>query len=366
MAATRLDKRQVFDLPKVRVAVTEHQAEVKQCPSCGRESQAAFPAGVAQPTQYGPRFRAQLVYFHSAQFIPLARTADIMAGLYGQAVSEATIVTSVREVAHQVAPVLAAVKTYLVNTPEAVHLDETGARVNGKRHWLHSASTEQATLLGLHPKRGREGIEALGILPQRTGWCVHDGWKAYAAYNCRHALCNAHHLRELTCMVDHYHQAWAAQVRHWLVRIKQTVDTARAAGRHHLYLDQVAYFNDRFLGLLAEATIALGHAPPTTPRRQKRTPPANLLKRLRDGFDQVLAFMHDFTVPFDNNLAERDIRMLKVQQKVSGGFRQLTAAHAFCAVRSYLATARKNRQAALSVLEQALLTCPYFPPCTIP
>lgn len=171
----------------------------------------------------------------------------------------------------------------------------------------------------------------------------------------------------VTFMAEHYQQGWAVEMRHWLVRIKTAVETARSEGRQALYLDQIAWFNHRYSVILDEAADEVGPPPPsTTGRRSKHTPPANLLKRLRDGRDQVLAFMTDFTVPFDNNLAERDLRMVKVQQKVSGGFRQLSAAHAFCAVRSYLATARKNGQSALTVLRHALSARPYFPPCVLP
>jgi len=363
----RVEKRQVFDLPLVRLAVTEHQAEVKPCPVCGRETQAAFPSGVEQPTQYGPRIRAQMVYFHAGQFIPLARTAEIMVGLYGQAVSEGTIVKAVSEAAQRVEPVVAALRAYLVQTPEAVHFDESGARVNGRLHWVHSASTLQVTVLGIHPKRGREGMDAQGILPQRQGWCVHDGLKAYAHYAVRHALCNAHHLRELTFIADQYGQQWAVQLRHALTHMHHSVEAMRASGRAALYPEQVARFNDQYSVLLAEATLEIGPPPPPLPgHRPKHSSPTNLLKRLRDGRSQVLAFIHDFAVPFDNNLAERDIRMLKVQQKVSGGFRQLSAAQAFCTLRSYLSTARKNAQAALSVLFQAFAGQPYSPPCLLP
>lgn len=355
-------KRQVFDLPVVRLEVTEHHADIKTCPGCGHTTQAAFPEAVRQPTQYGPRFRAQLVYFHSGQFLPLARTAEMVAGLYGQPVSEATVVNAVKEAAQRVAPVNMAVKTYLITTETPVHCDETGARVAGKLHWIHSASTPQATLYGLHPKRGGQGIDALGVLPQRQGWCVHDGWAPYFDYPGHHALCNAHHLRELTFIHEQYHHAWAADLRHQLVQMKQAADAARAANRPCLWLDQLAYFKDRYTVLLAQAAQSLGPPPKTTgKRRPKRSPAQNLLRRLQLRRDQVLAFITDLTVPFDNNLAERDIRLVKIQQKVSSGFRTLIGGDSFCAIRSYLSTARKNGQAALTALNSLFLGSPFFP-----
>jgi len=366
VAVCSVEKRQVFDLPEVALRVTEHRSERKRCPACGQTSQAAFPVAVTQPTQYGPRIRAQMVYFHSAQFIPLARTAAVLHDLYGQAVSEATIVAAVAAAAQSVEAVTEAVRAYLVATAAVVHVDETGARVAGKLHWLHSAGNAHATLYGIHPKRGSDGMDALGVLPDRRGWCVHDGWKAYGKYAVRHALCNAHHLRELTFIHEQYQQHWAADVRHWLCRIKTSVERARQIGHTALPLDQTAYFQLRYDRLLdaAEHELSAWH-PLATAHPLKNNPPANLLKRLRQQHAQVLAFMYDLSVPFDNNAAERDIRMVKVQQKIAGGFRTLRGAQRFCTLRSYLSTARKNGQSALHVLVQALQADPFFPPCLL-
>lgn len=363
---SRVEKRQVFDLPAVRLEVTEHQAERKTCPACGLESVGVFPASVTHAVQYGPRFRAQLVSLHSGQFIPLARVVELVTGQYGQPIAEATILSAVAEAAQAVGPVLEALTTYLADTPEAVHCDETGARVDGTLHWIHSAGTTQATVYRLHPKRGTLGIDAPGILNRRRGWSVHDGWKPYFTYDTRHALCNAHHLRELTFIAEHYQHRWAADMRHWLCHIKHAVDRARADGRSALSDEQVYWLTQRYQAILDQANTEVGLDPPapaTTRRRPKQSPSANLLRRLRDGQAAVLAFMHDFTVPFDNNLAERDVRMVKVQQKISGGFRSQAGAQAFCAVRSYLSTARKNGVSALCALEHVFAGTPYFPPC---
>ncbi len=274
---------------------------------------------------------------------------------------------AVAEAATRVAPVNAALKTYLVETAEAVHFDETGARVGGKLHWLHSAGTVQATVYHMHAKRGREGMDAAGILNQRQGWCVHDGWKPYVKYEVRHALCNAHHLRELTLMAEQHQQQWTVKLRHTLAEIHLAVEQARAEGRPNLRLAQLADFKRQYNACLDAAEAEIGLSPPATgTRRRKKSPAANLLKRLDEGREQVLAFMTDFSVPFDNNLAERDVRMMKVQQKVSGGFRQFNAATAFCAVRGYIATARKNGASLLAVLTAALTGAPYVPPCAAP
>jgi len=362
------EKRQVFEVPPMRLVVSEHQAEEKQCPQCGKINRAAFPADVTQPTQYGPRFRAQLVYLHTGHFIPLARTAEIAEGFYQQPVSEGTILAAVAEAAQQVAPVNEALKTYLVETDDTVHADETGARVEGKLHWVHSAGTTQATVYSIQAKRGCEGIDAANILNRRHKRCIHDAWQSYFNYKAMaHALCNAHHLRELTFIAEQYHQQWAIAMRHLLCEIKTAVEKASAEGHQALRLEQMADFNRHYTRLLDAAEDEIGPpAPPTPGHRQKNSPPARLFKRLIDYRQHVLAFMYDFRIPFDNNLAERDVRMMKVQQKVSGGFRRLVGAQHFCAVRSYIATARKNGQSILEVLTQALADDPYYPPCAIP
>lgn len=306
VTVSRLEKRQVFELPAVALSVTEHQSECKVCPGCGACNRAAFPTGVGHPTQYGPRFRAQLVYFHSGQFIPLQRTAEMVAGWYGPPVSEATILNAVWETAHSVAPVNAALRNYLIETSEAVHFDETGARVNGTLHWLHSASTTQATLYTIHPKRGSLGMDAMGILNRRQGWSVHDGWKPYFKYAVRHVLCNAHHLRELTFIAEQYRHRWAVKLRHWLVHMKTAVDTARANDQTALSGEQIAWLTHRFEVILNDAEDEIGPAPPLlSARRPKNTPPANLLNRLRENRTCLLAFMTDFSVPFLNNWPSR-------------------------------------------------------------
>jgi transposase len=362
--ARKVEKRQVFDLPEVKLEVTEHQAEVKTCPACGEINRAAFPQGVTQPTQYGPRIRAQLVYFNAYHFIPLARTAELVGELYGQPIAEDTVAAAVIEVAGRVQAVNEQVKTYLVETQTPVHFDETGVRVTGKLAWLHSASTEQATLYAIHPKRGSEAMDAINILPEREGWSIHDAWSPYFNYlDAKHGLCNAHLVRELVFLIEHYSQAWAKDFLSLLTNMKEKVEAAKSQGQATLSVLQGAVFEQVYDRIVERGERA--NPPPVRQPYQrgrlKQSPARNLLDRLIKYKAEAMAFVYDFAVPFDNNLAERDIRMVKVQQKVSGGFRSREGAKVFCQVRSYISTARKNGQQGLDVLSQALCGIAYVP-----
>lgn len=359
-------KRQVFDLPeKVTLEVTEHRAEIKTCPHCGQVTEADFPGDVTQETQYGPRVRSQMVYFNQYQFIPLERTTEMIEDLYQQPVADGSIIASDEKVAEQVSDTNQKVKKYLTTTQEPVHFDETGARVEGDLHWLHSASTEQATYFEIQPKRGSEAMDAIGILPKRTGWSIHDYWKAYLKYTqAKHGLCNAHLIRDLIFVIECNRQPWASEMLDELLQIKQSVEDAKAQGQSALTEDQMIGFRQTYDRIVTEGLLA---NPPSERQegkrgRVKQSFAKNLLDRLKDHPDKVLAFMEDFKVPFDNNLAERDIRMVKVQQKISGGFRSDAGAEIFCQVRSYISTARKNGQPVLDAIYQALVGAPYVPP----
>ena len=359
----RVEKRQVFDLPVVRLAVTEHRAEVKQCPGCGQEVRGCFPAGVSQPAQYGPRLKAQAVYLTVYQLLPLARTSELFEDFYGHTPSEALLLAAQSEVAGQVAPALAEVKRQLVESAVA-HFDESGLRVEGHLEWLHVAGTAGLTCYAVHPKRGRQAPQAIGILPAFSGRAVHDGWAPYLSFDhCPHALCNAHHLRELLFIVERYQQPWAEDMARLLLDIKAEVEAAPPDWTT-LPPDRIIHYERRYQEILQQGFAA--NPPPAQPvprkRGRRKQPPAkNLLDRLDRYRAETLAFMYDFRVPFDNNLAERDLRMMKVRQKVSGTFRTRAGADTFCALRSYISTARKQGQNVLQSLQDAFLGQPFMP-----
>ena len=259
------------------------------------------------------------------------------------------------------------IKEHLIQTEEAVHFDETGARVKGKLNWLHSMSTALVTFFVIHPKRGSEAMDQIGILPKRTGSCIHDYWKPYLKYTqAKHGLCGAHLLRELTFLVENYQQTWAEAMIQLLTEIQKAVTAAKALGQEAFSPEQLTDFRNRYDQIVAEGLWA--NPPPERTEesarrrgRVKQTPSKNLLDRLRDHPEKILAYMYDFDVPFDNNQAERDIRMAKLKQKISGCFRSDDGSTAFCQVRSYISTAHKNEQPILGALYSALIGTPYIP-----
>jgi len=363
---TAHEERQVFDLPAIRIEVTAHRAEIKICPGCGAENRGVFPAGVTGPVQYGTGVKTWAAYFPSEHFVPVERTAQIFEDLVHHRLSEATILKAGQELSHGVEPAVAAVKAQLRDA-EVLHTDESGLRINGSLHWLHVAATARFTHYDVHAKRGKDAMDAAGILPEFTGTMVHDHWKAYFGYaGCTHALCNAHHLRELQSIETQYGQAWAAAMTDLLIEIKQTVETTREH-RTDLPSEPRVAFEHRYDRIVNSGYQANPRPPsaedgnqPKKRGRPKQTLPLNLLDRLRDFKPQVLAFMYDFRVPFDNNQAERDVRMIKVKQKGSGCFRTLAGAKDFTRIRGYISTARKNTVNVFGAIRDAFCGKPFI------
>ncbi len=349
------ERRQVFDLPQgALLRVVEHVAKRRRC-RCGQVSSGSFPGGVGAPTQYGPGVRALGVYLCVFQHLPYDRAAQALGDIAGASVSSGTLTSWVTAAADGLCDFDERLRELLVAAPVA-HFDETGARIAGRLGWVHSASTDRLTRYRVHARRGSEAIEAAAILTDFGGVAVHDGWAPYRNYErCRHALCNIHHLRELEAATEAGH-AWPVAMSCLLLDTKDLVERARSAGRGCLDADALGELAASFTTI-----IAMGHDEHPPLAAGKRAKAHNLLLRLERYEPDVLRFAHDFRVPFGNNQAEQDIRMVKLQQKISGCWRTHHGAERFLAVRSYISTARKHGIDALDALGALAAGRPWLP-----
>jgi transposase len=339
--------RQVFDLPEpAPLVVTEHRAHDCACARCGTSSRAAFPAGVNAPVQYGPRLAAFVVYLLHYQLLPEDRLAALMADLFGVKLVAATIARISRLCAGRLQDFLTTLRQG-VGAAAVKHLDETGFRIGGKTQWLHVASTTLLTFYRICHKRGT-------MLANLVGTIVHDHWKPYYTIpDVDHALCNAHHLRELKALIEIEKENWARDMAKLLRRACHATNLAAArdgalkALKPHL----VECIERRYDAVIA-AGLAYHEALPALDRsaakgckprgRAPRRTGHNLLRRLQWRKQDVLRFLHDAAVPFTNNQAEGDLRMMKVKQKISGGFRSEEGANDFATIRSVISTAKKQ------------------------
>jgi transposase len=358
------ERRQVQDLPPGRLVVTEHQALHLRCPACHAVSVGTFPPEAPSRAQYGLHVRALAVYLAEEQLVPLGRVQQLLADLFAVQVGRGALVAWVQQAAAVLAPVEEQIKAALRQAP-VLHVDETGVRRGGQLAWAHVASTAQLTNFAIHAQRGSAATDAIGILPAFRGVSVHDGWASYQTYTaCRHALCNVHHLRELTFIEEEEHQVWAKDLKALLLAMRAATEQARVQGRPAVPETQRTAFHRQYRTLLACGRRA--NPPPDTPRpkqrgRQAQSATRNLLERLTLHEGQVLAFLDDLTIPFDNNQAERDLRSFKVQQKISGCFRSDPGAVAYARIRGYLATLRKQGHALLTALETVFAGQPLAP-----
>src|SRR5438132_6031810 len=288
------ERRQVVDVPLPRLVVREYQAEQKQCPVCQQITIAAFPAGVQAPVQYGPHVGAIAVYLVEQQLLPLARACEVMSDLLGVQMSEGTVCDLIARCAGRLVPVEQQIKAALTQA-QVIHQDETGLYVGGLRHWMHVTCTPTLTHYQVDASRGQAALEAIGILPQFTGISIHDGWRSYFLYDCQHAACLVHLLRELVFLTEEQGAVWAADLKELLLDMKQATDQAREQGRPWLDPLEVVDWEARFLELLAEGDRLHPHAvaPPGGRGRCKQSAARNLLDRLRKHQQAVLAFLED-------------------------------------------------------------------------
>jgi transposase len=365
VSSLRSERRQIVDIPPVKARVVEHRVETKRCPGCGTETSGRFPEGVEAPAQYGPRVATVAVYLNQEQLLPEERTCEVLSDLFSCPLSEGTLEKAVEECHEQLAEPEAAIKLGIEGASVA-HFDETGMNIAGKTRWLHASSTASLTFYAPHQKRGREALDEIGILPKFRGRAVHDGLRSYWQYEqCEHALCNAHHLRELTFVEEQLWQGWAKDLKELLLEIKQAVDTVRSQGLIGLSAEAKREFEAHYDAALEEGLKMNPPPEPTGKRgRPKRGKAGSLVDRLREHKRATLAFMEDFAIPFDNNQVERDIRMTKVREKISGCFRTTVGAERFCRIRGYISTLRKQGIPILSALGKAIAGNPPVPATT--
>lgn len=311
--------------------------------------------------QYGPRLKALILYLYVGQFLSKNRTAQALTELFNMPVSEGTVSSVTKRAAEELTEFTDEVRQRLARAGLA-HFDETGFRVNGKLAWLHAASTDRYTLLTAHAKRGTEAMNDAGVLPGFTGVAMHDAWAPYDTYTqATHALCNAHVLRELQAVIDAHPDpdtwCWADQARTGLLDLKTAVDQAITAGNTTLDPDVLATSRQQ---IRDAATIAANTKTTGKLAAKHRA----LARRIRDRSTDYLRFATDFTIPFDNNPAEREIRMAKLRQKISGTMRTTTGAQHFASIRSYTATTRKHQIPLLDALTQLTTGKPWLPQTT--
>jgi len=355
-----VERRQVFDLPPMTVRVVEHQLIARRC-ACGATSCGSAPQGVSAPVQYGPRITAIMLYLYVGQFLSKKRTAQALAELFGTPVSAGTVARMSARAAAGLDEFLTKIGDRIAEA-EVAGFDETGLRVAEKLHWVHCARTGKYTLITCHPKRGRDGINAAGVLGRFRGVAVHDAWAPYDTYaDAAHQLCCAHAQRELAAVADaappDAQWCWATQAGDALVAMQKLVAEAIAVGADAVapaaLANQVQLYR-------SAAQIGLTQ---TAARSDKVMRKHNALaRRMLDRQDDYLRFTTNWRVPAHNNGSERDIRMIKLRQKVSGCLRTLTGAQQFCAIRSYLSTAAKHGQTFFDTLVRLAEGQPWMPP----
>lgn len=360
------EKRQVFDIPPIKIDVTEHRAEIKICPCCGLKNRAEFPPHIDSGSQYGDRLKSLVVYLMEYQYLPYERTCEFFSDVFGHILSEGTLYNISRTCYESLEEFETKVKQEIIESP-VVNFDETGLYSEGKRKWLHSSSTPLLTYYFVHNRRGKEAMDAAGILPQFLGTAEHDFWTPYSNYPCKHAFCNAHNLRDLTFVWEEDKAEWASKMNELLLEMKETVEKEKEQKKTCLDLETIGKLKDKYKTIIREGLQlyppSVADSQPKKRGRKKQCKAKNLLDRLNDRWKEILAFLYDFQIPFDNNLAERDIRMVKVKQKISGTFRGKEGANYFCRIRGYISTIRKHGLKVLESIQNVFNGKPFLPIC---
>ena len=348
VASMGFKQAQVFDLPELKINVTEHRLLEKVCFACHAHCTACLPEGINYGVQYGNQIKSLLIYLRDYHFLPSERITEFFKDVFNHPISEGIIFTGEETISNCLVPFEESIKNTLAKE-KLLHADETSLRVENKNHWLHVVSTKNITNYFVHVKRGKVAMDEMNILPNFHGILCHDHWKPYFKYKFAHALCNAHHLRELKAVFEGTNHDWATQMSALLKEIKTNKDQKKL---NPLNVEEFAIKYDKIIRIGYSQARKLYFAP-GPPLKKSYPKEICLLDRLKNYKAEVLRFMYNADVPFDNNQAERDIRMMKVKIKISGCFRQKNYAQIFCRIRSYISTCKKNGLAILSALRQA-------------
>jgi len=352
-----VEKRQVFDIPPVKIQVTEYQAHTKECPHCHAHNKAKFPENVKSPVQYGNRLKAFVSYLNAYQMIPYERIVEFIEDLTNHRISTGTVYNFLHIHYNQLKNFETILQKELISK-EILHSDETGINIKAKLHWIHVASSSKLTYYMLHTKRGKDAINDMNIIPNYKGILVHDHWAAYNKYtNCSHSYCNAHVLRELEGITQNDNVQWSKDMHTLLTTMNKAVHRAKDNNKESLSDAQIKKFTKSYEKITKSALKLYPLSKPPDKKqkgKQKQSKAKNLLDRLLKYKNEHLRFISDFRVPFTNNQAEKDLRMIKVKEKISGSFASFKGGEMFCRIRSYISTLKKNKLSVFKGLESVL------------
>ncbi len=360
---SKVIKRQSFDLPKIKMAVTQYEQHTKICPCCNSLNQTAFPSNITAVTQYGDNLKAFIAYCNTYQMIPYARISEMIEDLASHKISSGTIYNMLDGYYDKLEAYEEQIKV-LAHKEEVLCCDETGINVKGKLHWMHTVSSDILTYYLPHQKRGAIAMDAMDILPEYKGIAVHDHWSPYNKYNCAHSYCNAHHLRELNFITQSEKTLWSQNMHTLLSKMNKEVIKAKEKGKECLAENKIDRFS-RHYDTICNGAMVYYPPPDNTPKKTRgrvaQPKGKNLLDRFVKHKNEVLRFSTNFSVPFTNNLAERDLRMIKVKEKISGTFASLKGGEIFARIRGYISTVKKNNRPVLEELNNILKGEAYFP-----
>lgn len=363
--SSKVVKRQIFDIPGIKMEVTEFKQHTKICPKCRSINEASFPDNLKASVQYGDNLKSLIAYCNSYQMIPYERISEMIEDFTSHKISKGTIYTILQNYYDKLESYEEDIKELLLKE-RVIHCDETGVSIKGKLHYTHVVSSTLLTYYMTHTKRGKEAINDIGILPIYQDICVHDHWSPYYGYKCQHSYCNAHYLRELTFIAQQEKEMWAQSMHQLLTTMNKVVHRAKERGKTALSPKQLNYFLSTYDKICKSALVY--YPPPDlkakkSKGRKRQSKGKNLLDRLVKYKNETLRFLTDFTVPFTNNLAERDLRMIKVKQKISGTFASFRGGEIFNRIRGFISTVKKNGRHILEELKNVLRGNVYLPGC---